>query len=99
MRYGVVLPTYRGLASAANIAATARRAEELGIREKLVVVMQSEMGRTPNYNKGEGKDHWSIGSAITDLRLSPRGSRHRQSYSPIRAVVQRIVQNIKRASH
>ena len=41
-----------------------RRAEELGIRDKLVIVMQSEMGRTPNYNKGEGKDHWSIGSMM-----------------------------------
>ncbi len=48
----------------AGIDYTLRRAEELGIRDKLVVVMQSEMGRTPNYNKGEGKDHWSIGSMM-----------------------------------
>ncbi|MCE9561539.1 MAG: DUF1501 domain-containing protein [Planctomycetes bacterium] len=41
-----------------------KRAEELKIREQLVVVMQSEMGRTPNYNNGNGKDHWSIGSAM-----------------------------------
>ena len=41
-----------------------RRAEDLKIREKLVLVLQSEMGRTPNYNKGDGKDHWSIGSAM-----------------------------------
>ena len=40
------------------------KAEELKIREKLVVVMQSEMGRTPNYNKGNGKDHWSVGSIM-----------------------------------
>jgi uncharacterized protein (DUF1501 family) len=40
------------------------RAEELGIRDQLVVVIQSEMGRTPNYNKGDGKDHWSIGSIM-----------------------------------
>lgn len=40
------------------------RAEELKIREKLVIVMQSEMGRTPSYNKGDGKDHWSIGSIM-----------------------------------
>ncbi|QDU97758.1 DUF1501 domain-containing protein [Lignipirellula cremea] len=40
------------------------RAEELKIREKLVVVLQSEMGRTPTYNKGNGKDHWSIGSIM-----------------------------------
>lgn len=41
-----------------------RRAEELQIREKLVIVIQSEMGRTPWYNNGNGKDHWSIGSAM-----------------------------------
>jgi len=41
-----------------------RRSEELGIREKMVVVIQSEMGRTPNYNNGNGKDHWSIGSIM-----------------------------------
>lgn len=40
------------------------RAEELQIREKLVVIIQSEMGRTPNYNQGNGKDHWSIGSIM-----------------------------------
>jgi uncharacterized protein (DUF1501 family) len=41
-----------------------RRAEELKLREKLVIVMQSEMGRTPDYNKGNGKDHWSVGSVM-----------------------------------
>jgi hypothetical protein len=41
-----------------------RRAEELKIREKLMIVMQSEMGRTPTYNGGNGKDHWSIGSVM-----------------------------------
>jgi Protein of unknown function (DUF1501) len=41
-----------------------RRAEELKIREQLVVVVQSEMGRTPTYNSGNGKDHWSIGSIL-----------------------------------
>ena len=41
-----------------------RRAEELKIREHLVVIVQSEMGRTPNYNNGNGKDHWSIGSIL-----------------------------------
>jgi uncharacterized protein (DUF1501 family) len=48
----------------AGIAYVLRRSEELKIRDKLVVVMQSEMGRTPNYNKGNGKDHWSIGSVM-----------------------------------
>ena len=48
----------------AGIDYTLRRAEELNLRDKLVVVMQSEMGRTPYYNKGNGKDHWSIGSIM-----------------------------------
>jgi len=30
----------------------------------VVVIVQSEMGRTPNYNNGNGKDHWSIGSIM-----------------------------------
>lgn len=47
-----------------GIAYLMRRAEELKIREKMVVIVQSEMGRTPTYNKGNGKDHWSIGSAM-----------------------------------
>jgi hypothetical protein len=41
-----------------------RRAEELKIRDRLVLVIQSEMGRTPSYNAGNGKDHWSIGSVM-----------------------------------
>jgi len=52
-----------------GIAYVLRRAEALKIREKLVVIVQSEMGRTPNYNQGNGKDHWSIGSAMF---LGPR---------------------------
>lgn len=48
----------------AGIAHLVRRAGELKIREQLVVVIQSEMGRTPDYNAGNGKDHWSIGSAM-----------------------------------
>jgi hypothetical protein len=51
-----------------------RRAEELKIREQLVVVVESEMGRTPTYNKGNGKDHWSIGSAMF-LGRGIRGNR------------------------
>jgi uncharacterized protein (DUF1501 family) len=48
----------------AGIAYLVHRAGELKIRDQLVVVIQSEMGRTPNYNAGNGKDHWSIGSAM-----------------------------------
>lgn len=57
-----------------GIAHVLHRAEELQIRDKLVVVAQSEMGRTPNYNKGDGKDHWSIGS-IMFLGPGIRGNR------------------------
>lgn len=41
-----------------------RKSEDLQIREKLIVVIQSEMGRTPTYNNGNGKDHWSINSIM-----------------------------------
>jgi uncharacterized protein (DUF1501 family) len=51
-----------------------KRAESLGIRDRLVVVIQSEMGRTPHYNQGNGKDHWSIGS-IMFLGAGIRGNR------------------------
>jgi hypothetical protein len=51
-----------------------RRAEELKIRDRLVVIVQSEMGRTPSYNAGNGKDHWSIGS-IMFLGRGIRGDR------------------------
>lgn len=47
-----------------GIAYFLRRAEELKIREQVVVIIQSEMGRTPTYNNGNGKDHWSIGSLM-----------------------------------
>ncbi|QEL14085.1 DUF1501 domain-containing protein [Limnoglobus roseus] len=58
----------------AGIAYFFRRAEELKIREQLVVIVQSEMGRTPTYNGGNGKDHWSIGS-IQFLGRGIKGNR------------------------
>jgi uncharacterized protein (DUF1501 family) len=58
----------------AGIAYLIRRAGELKIREQLVVVVQSEMGRTPTYNSGNGKDHWSIGS-IQFLGRGIKGNR------------------------
>jgi hypothetical protein len=65
-----------------------RRAEDLQIRDRLVIIVQSEMGRTPNYNGGNGKDHWSIGS-IMFLGRGIRGNRvlgatdERQFHVPI----------------
>ncbi|MEE9386179.1 MAG: DUF1501 domain-containing protein [Nannocystaceae bacterium] len=37
-------------------------AQRQNVADKLVVVMGSDFGRTPGYNDGQGKDHWSIGS-------------------------------------
>ena len=35
-----------------------------GVADKIVVVMGSDFGRTPSYNSGNGKDHWSITSMM-----------------------------------
>jgi hypothetical protein len=48
----------------AGIKYVVRRSEELKIRDRLIIIVQSEMGRTPTYNAGNGKDHWSIGSIM-----------------------------------
>lgn len=39
-------------------------AAELGLAERLVLVVGSDFGRTPYYNSGAGKDHWPIGSVM-----------------------------------
>lgn len=39
-------------------------AEEQGIRQNVAIVMGSDFGRTPGYNDGNGKDHWSITSMM-----------------------------------
>lgn len=39
-------------------------AEQQGIADRLVVMVGSDFGRTPNYNDGQGKDHWPISSYI-----------------------------------
>ena len=51
------------------------RAEEMNLRDRLIVIIQSEMGRTPWYNETGGKDHWSVtsmmalGAGITGNRV------------------------------
>ncbi len=50
------------------------RAADLGIREKIVVVAASDFGRTPQYNGGNGKDHWPITSTMI-LGHNIRGNR------------------------
>ena len=42
--------------------------------DRLVIVMQSEMGRTPWYNETGGKDHWSVTSMMA-MGAGIRGGR------------------------
>ena len=44
------------------------KAEVLGIDERLVVHVTSDVGRTPFYNDNAGKDHWSSGSTIIMMK-------------------------------
>jgi len=39
-------------------------AEAQGVRENMVICVGSDFGRTPGYNGGNGKDHWSITSMM-----------------------------------
>lgn len=39
-------------------------AERMDVADKVVVVIGSDFGRTPGYNDGDGKDHWSITSMM-----------------------------------
>jgi len=40
------------------------RADQLGIGDKLYVLVTSDFGRTPRYNTGNGRDHWNVTSAL-----------------------------------
>jgi hypothetical protein len=40
------------------------KAEEIGIADRLLVHVSSDVGRAPAYNAGGGKDHWSLGSSL-----------------------------------
>jgi len=46
-------------------------AEQLGIAERLVVVVGSDFSRTPFYNDNAGKDHWPIGSYMVMEKDAP----------------------------
>ena len=50
------------------------RAGELGISDRLVVVMGSDFSRTPRYNDVQGKDHHPIGSAMVLMENAPWGN-------------------------
>jgi hypothetical protein len=48
-----------------------QRAEELAIADKVVAVVGSDFGRTPEYNGDQGKDHWSVGCMLV---IDPSGA-------------------------
>ena len=50
-------------------------AEELGIADRIVLVIGSDFGRTNFYNDGNGKDHWPIGSYMVMEQGAPWGNR------------------------
>jgi hypothetical protein len=39
-------------------------AENLGLADKIVIIVGSDFGRTPGYNDGNGKDHWNTTSML-----------------------------------
>jgi hypothetical protein len=51
-----------------------QEAQRQGVADKMVVIVGSDFGRTPGYNDGAGKDHWSITSMMV-LGAGVRGNR------------------------
>lgn len=47
------------------------KAEEMGIADRVVVHVTSDVGRTPYYNANDGKDHWSLGSSLIMMKNQP----------------------------
>ncbi len=41
-----------------------QEAENQGVADKMTVLVGSDFGRTPRYNDGNGKDHWSVTSMM-----------------------------------
>jgi uncharacterized protein (DUF1501 family) len=50
-------------------------AEELGLADRIVLVVGSDFSRTNFYNDGNGKDHWPIGSYMVMEQGAPWGDR------------------------
>lgn len=50
------------------------RAQDLGLADRLTVVVSSDFGRTPTYNGGNGKDHYSV-SAMMLFGAGVKGGR------------------------
>jgi len=51
------------------------KAESMGIADRLIVHLTSDVGRTPHYNANNGKDHWSVGSEIIMAKNAPWANR------------------------
>lgn len=47
------------------------KAEQMGLADRLMVHITSDVGRTPHYNANNGKDHWSVGSDIVMKKNVP----------------------------
>jgi len=50
-------------------------AEQLGIADRIILVINSDFSRTPYYNATNGKDHWPVGSAIIMEKDAAWGNR------------------------
>ena len=50
-------------------------AEELGLADRIVLMIGSDFSRTNFYNDGNGKDHWPIGSYMVMEQGAPWGDR------------------------
>jgi len=50
-------------------------ANELGLSDRITLVIGSDFGRTNFYNDADGKDHWPIGSYIIMEKNPPWGNR------------------------
>jgi uncharacterized protein (DUF1501 family) len=51
------------------------KAESMGLADRLIVHLTSDVGRTPHYNANNGKDHWSVGSEIVMAKNAPWANR------------------------
>jgi hypothetical protein len=51
------------------------KAETLGVAERLIVHVTSDVGRTPSYNGNNGKDHWSVGNDLFMMKNAPWANR------------------------
>lgn len=51
------------------------KADSMGLGDRLIVHVTSDVGRTPSYNSTNGKDHWSLGGDIIMAKNAPWANR------------------------